>query len=635
MMSVKVSMRNRYLLVADFVAIMLAAWGAYAFKFGWLFSEERPEFLPFLVLAVAVKLGVFFAFGMYRRYWRYVGFWDLIAVVLANSAASILLSAVMVGSRLLDLIPGFPRSVPPLDWLFALALTAGVRATVRAVAESTGKPAHDRRRAHRRVLIVGAGDAGLLVAREMQKNPQLGLVPIGFLDDDPIKAQKQIQGLVVFGKIDQLQSIAGPQRVDEVIIAIPTAGGRIVRDVVEQCQVLGLASRVVPGMFELLDGHVSVNRLRSVDIADLLRRPQLHDSSANPPYLQGACVLITGAGGSIGSELSRQVAHAGAKRLVLLGHGENSIFDIAAELRHRFADLTVDALIADVRDRDRIQRVLRAAQPKVVFHAAAHKHVPLMEGNACEAVTNNIVGTRNVVDAAVAAGVQHFVMVSTDKAAAPSNMMGASKRVAELIVQRAARAHKLPYVVVRFGNVLGSRGSVVPIFKAQIDRGGPVTVTHPEVRRYFMTIPEAVHLIVQAGGIGSGGELFVLDMGEPVLLRELAADMIRLSGLDESEIPIVFTGLRPGEKLNEVLWEDDAIVEQTGRRDIRRVHETAHCEDAQLDVFVGRLAEAAARDDQDRIARIFRECIPSATVTPKPRDSAGQGPGVVLTMPGA
>jgi FlaA1/EpsC-like NDP-sugar epimerase len=588
---------------------MLAAWAAYAFKFGWLFSEARPEFLPFLAFAVVIKIGVFFAFGMYRRYWRYAGFWDLIAVVLANSAASILLSGVMVGSRLLELIPGFPRTVPPLDWLFALALTVGLRASVRAIAETVSRKAPGQPASVRNVLIVGAGDAGTMVAREMQKNPHLGLRPVGFLDDDRVKAHKHIYGLKVLGRISEIGEVAEAKRVDEVVIAIPTAGGRTVRDVVERCQALGLTSRVVPGIYELLDGHVSVNRLRSVDIADLLRRPQLHDRSVSPEYLHGACVVVTGAGGSIGSELCRQVAHAGPSRLILIGHGENSIFDIAAELRLRFTGLVVDAMIADVRDRDRMHRILRDAQPKVVFHAAAHKHVPLMEDNAPEAVTNNIAGTRNVVDAAIAAGVQHFVMVSTDKAAAPSNMMGASKRVAEMIVQRAARTHRLPYVVVRFGNVLGSRGSVVPTFKSQIERGGPITVTHPEVRRYFMTIPEAVHLILQAGGIGNGGELFVLDMGEPVLLKELAADMIRLSGLDEG-----------------------ATIEPTARGDIRRVFETSRCDDARLEEFVGRLTEAAARDDHERIAKLLRDCIPSATVTAKPRTV--DGPGVVVNMPG-
>lgn len=629
-------MRNRYLLAADIVAIILAAWAAFAFKFGWLFLDARPEFVPFLMLAVAIKVTAFFAFGAYRTYWRYGGFWDLMAVVLANTAASVVLGVTMVGIRLLEFIPvGFSRAVPPLDWLFALALTVGLRASVRAIAETAARRPRGDGTPARNVLIVGAGDAGALVAREMQKNPQLGLRPVGFLDDDRVKARKQIYGLPVLGPISGLAREAEARQVDEVVIAIPTAGGRTVRDAVERCQALGIPSRVMPGIYELLDGQLSVNRLRTVDIADLLRRPQVSAESASPEYLHGATVLITGAGGSIGSELARQVAYAGPARLLILGHGENSIFDIAAELRLRFPAVAVEAVIADIRDRDRVMRVFRRASPDVVFHAAAHKHVPLMEDNATEAVTNNVGGTRNVVDAAVAVGVQRFVMVSTDKAAAPSNMMGASKRVAEMMVQRAARTHGRAFVVVRFGNVLGSRASVVPIFKAQIERGGPVTVTHPDVRRYFMTIPEAVHLILQAGGIGQGSELFVLDMGEPVLLREMAADMIRLSGLDESEVPIVFTGLRPGEKLNEILWEEGATVEPTARGDIRRVRETAVADDVRLDEIVARLVDAAGRDDHDRIARLFRECIPSATVTPKPSATGGTTPTLVVTQPGA
>lgn len=622
-------MRNRYLLLADMVAILMAAWAAYAFRFGWLFSEERPEFATFLILALVVKVGMFFAFGIYRRYWRYAGFWDLMAIVLANSAGSILLGGLMVSSWLLGWVPEFPRSVSPLDWLFALALTVGIRASLRAIAETVARGPGGQPKPRRSVLIVGAGEAGLLVAREMQRNRQLGLEAVGFLDDDPRKLRKQIHGLPVFGALASLADVANIRHIDEVVIAIPTAGGRTVRNVVEQCQGLGIPSRVMPGIYELLDGQFSVSRLRNVDIADLLRRPQIHAPSGKSAYLQGGCVLITGAGGSIGSELCRQVAHAGPSRLLVLGHGENSVFEIAAELHTRFPGISVEPVIADIRDRERVHRILTGAQPQVVFHAAAHKHVPLMEGNASEAVTNNIMGTRSVVDAAVAAGVSRLVMVSTDKAAAPSNMMGASKRVAELIVQRAARTTGRAFVVVRFGNVLGSRGSVVPIFKSQIEHGGPVTVTHPDVRRYFMTIPEAVHLILQAGGLGAGGELFVLDMGEPVLLREMAADMIRLSGFDEAEVPIVFTGLRPGEKLNEVLWEEHARVESTSCSDIRRVYEATVAEEGPLDEIVGRLVEAAARDDRQRIAQIFRECIPSASLAAQAGGAIPQRPSLV------
>ena len=630
-------MRNRYLFVADILVIALAVFAAYGIRFGFQFSlQYRTEFIAFVGAALVIKLTTFYSFGLYRRYWRYAGYWDLIAIVLANAAASAVLMLVLYGFLKTGFISMLSRSVLAIDWILAVAMTVGCRASVRAMAETMAVlPRQPSPTAARNVLIVGAGDAGALVAREMQKNPQLGLRPVGFLDDARDKAHQRIHGLPVLGNIASMPAVAQSLRVDEVAIAIPSAGGRTMRSVAERCQALGIPSRVMPGFYELLDGQVSVSRLRSVDITDLLRRPQVM-SQANPPaYLEGASVVVTGAGGSIGSELCRQVAHAKPASLLLLGHGENSLFDIATELRTRFPTMSVEVALADVRDRDRVMRILRQAEPTVVFHAAAHKHVPLMEENAAEAVTNNVVGTRNVAEAAVAAGVQRFVMVSTDKAVAPANIMGASKRVAELVVQRIARAHGGAFVVVRFGNVLGSRGSVVPIFKAQIERGGPVTVTHPDIRRFFMTIPESVHLILEAGGIGHGGELFVLDMGEPVRLRDMAADMIRLSGFDETEVPIVFTGLRPGEKMDELLWEPGAVIEPTARGDVRRVVEPSVVSDEFLDSMVDQLAAAAAADDHHKIVRLFHECLPSATLTAKPRPPASRAAGVVVQLPRA
>jgi FlaA1/EpsC-like NDP-sugar epimerase len=628
-------MRNRYLFVADILAIVLAAWMAFGLRWGWLFFGFRHEFIPFLLAAVVVKLSIFYGFGLYRRFWRYAAFWDLVAIVLANSAASVLLTAIMVGVRFMGLIDGWSRMLTPLDWLFCLSATLGLRVSVRAIAETKALRHLKPTKLSRNVLVVGAGDAGALVAREMQKNPQLSLRPIGFLDDAREKVGHQIHGLPILGGIAALADVAAAHQVDEVVIAIPTAGGDVLRAAAERCQAAGLPSRVVPGLYELLDGNVSVSRLRSIEISDLLRRPQVKTDAGGSAYIQGASVVITGAGGSIGSELCRQVAFARPRRLMLLGHGENSIYQIAGELRQRFPTVETEIVIADVRDRERILRVFRRAAPTVVFHAAAHKHVPHMEAHAAEAVTNNVVGTRNVVEAAVAVGVERFVMVSTDKAVAPGNMMGASKRLAEQIVQRAGRIHGRAFVVVRFGNVLGSRGSVVPMFKAQIEQGGPVTVTHPEVRRYFMTISEAVHLILQAGGIGLGSELFVLDMGEPVLMRDMAADMIRLSGLEASDIKIVYVGLRPGEKLDEILWEPDAVIEPTARGDIRRVVELTAVTDDRLDDVVERLAAAATADDHDRIVRLFHECLPSAALTPRPRSTTPAATSVVVRLPSA
>lgn len=609
-------LRNRYVLLADILAVALAAWTAFALRFGWLFMGTRDEFQLFILTAIGVKITVFFGFGLYQRYWRYASFWDLMAVVLANSVASLLFGIVMVGLRLADVIPGLSRSVLPIDWLLGLALTTGVRAGVRILAETMGGRTAQASTRARRVLVIGAGDAGTLVAREMQRNPQLGMTPVAFLDDEPSKQRKRIYGIQVLGPVSTLGTVVSSRRIDEVVIAIPRAGGAVVRSVAESCRANGVPSRVMPGIYELLDGQFGVSRLRQLDIADLLRRPQV-TAMANAQYIGGCTVVVTGAGGSIGSELCRQVAHAGPRHLVLLGHGENSLFEAASELQLRFPAISIQTVLADIRDRDRLARILSAIRPDVLFHAAAHKHVPLMEDNIGEAITNNVLGTKNVAEAAAAAGVQRFVLVSTDKAVAPTNVMGASKRVAEMIVQDLARRESRPFVVVRFGNVLGSRGSVVPLFKAQIERGGPITVTHPDVRRYFMTIPEAVHLILQAGGLGKGGELFVLDMGQPVLLRDMAADMIRLSGFESQEIPIVFTGLRPGEKLDEALWEDDARVAATVQPDIRVVTEEKRVNSEELRLLVDRLIEAAGRDEA-RVVRLLHECIPTASLTATP-----------------
>ncbi len=626
-------MRNRHLFLLDAIALFAAVWSAFAFRFGWVFFNSRPEFLPIAVGAVLVKIATFAVFGMYQRYWRYATFADLMTFVLANVVGSVLLGALAVGLRLVDVIPGLSRTIPPLDLLFATAFTVGLRASVRAIGEARSSTGRQPLAKSRRVLVVGAGDAGTMVVREMQRNPQLSLEPVGYLDDDPEKWGKRIYGVRVLGALSDLGEVCAHHKVGEVLIALPTAAGATVRTLTERCREAKVAYRAMPGVFELLDGQVSVSRLRNVEIGDLLRRPQRQPSSSLSTYLNNACVLVTGAGGSIGSELCRQIAAAGPARLVLLGHGENSVFDIAAELRQRHPSLALQAVIADVRDGRRIDRLFREIEPTAVFHAAAHKHVPLMEDNPVEAITNNVGGTRNVVNAAAAVGVQQFVMVSTDKAAAPSNMMGASKRMAEMIVQQAAATHQKPYTVVRFGNVLGSRGSVVPIFKKQIEQGGPITVTHPDVRRYFMTIPEAVHLILEAGGLACGGELFVLDMGEPVKLRDMAADMIRLSGLTEQDVPITFTGLRPGEKLDEILWEDDAVVEPSGRMGIRRVREIRVVASDDLMPVIDGLIAAAERHDVQRLYSLIRSTLPQSTLQMSAGATGASRPATIVPLP--
>jgi FlaA1/EpsC-like NDP-sugar epimerase len=567
-------MRNRYVLLADAVLIGVAAFVAFALRFDLRFLNHQPAFNWFLAAALIIKPSVFLGFGLYRRFWRYASLNDMLVVAVAVSAACAGLAVVIGVGVTYAWIPWFSRAVLLTDWLLTLFAVVGIRLSVRVVGESLTR-SRERSTAspRKRVLIVGAGEAGTMFAREMFRNPQLGLSPVGFVDDAPEKIGKRIQGVPVIADTEGLSDAIIRANADQVIIAMPKASGPRVRALAEACRNAGVHSRTMPGVFEILDGIVSVSRLRDVEIADLLRREQVTSEGDASAYLERRDVVVTGAGGSIGSELCRQIAHARPRSLTLLGHGENSSFEAHAQLIEAFPHVKVAAVIVDIRDRERLLRVFESLRPEIVFHAAAHKHVPLMEQNPEEAITNNVFGTKNVVDAALASGAERLVLISTDKAVSPSSIMGASKRIAELIVRQAARDHRRAYSVVRFGNVLGSRGSVVPFFKRQIERGGPVTVTHPEMRRFFMTIPEAVHLVLQAGGLGAGGELFVLKMGEAVRIVDLARDLIELSGFDPQEIPIVFTGMRPGEKLEEALWEADARIEPSRHPEVLRVVE--------------------------------------------------------------
>jgi FlaA1/EpsC-like NDP-sugar epimerase len=603
-------MRNRYILLGDLPLFALAAYAAFLLRFDWYFPQHRPEFLPYLLAAPAIKVAVFYAFGMYRRFWRYATIEDMVALGMAGSVASVAMAIFVSVGIFFGFIYEFSRSVLVADWLLSICVTGAYRISVRVVGESQGKK---RRGADfgKRVLIVGAGDAGTIVAREMQRNAHLGMTTVGFLDDDKVKIGKRIYGVPVVGAVAELASAVEKLRVDEVIIAMPKAPGTILRTVADECRKAAVVSRTIPGVFELLDGQVSVSRLRQVDITDLLRRRAVDTGAQASRYVQGRSVMVTGGGGSIGFELCRQVAHSRPRCLALLGHGENSIFEAQGRLRALFPDLRIEAVIGDIRDRTRVFRVFQQIRPEIVFHAAAHKHVPLMEANPEEAVSNNVLGTKNVVEAALDVGAARFVLISTDKAVSPSSLMGAAKRVAESVVRDAARRTSQPFVVVRFGNVLGSRGSVVPAFKRQIEAGGPLTITHPDMKRFFMTIPEAVHLVLQAGGMGRGGELFVLNMGEPLRIVQLAEDLIRLSGLGPDDVPITFTGLRPGEKLEETLWEEGAVVCGTENSEVLQVSETETVTSERLASLVETLAAAAARGDRDTIEQALGALIPT------------------------
>jgi len=530
------------------------------------------------------------------------------------------MSALVAAGVLSGTIFEFSRAVLVIDWLLTLCGTGGLRMAVRLAAENRSRPRSDAvSSAAKRVLVVGAGDAGAMVVREIRRNPQLGMETVAFIDDDSSKLGKHVQGVPVIGRTESLTEAIERFHIAEVIIAMPKATGRVVRTVAEACRQSGTPSRIVPGVYELLGGHLNVSRLRKIDIADLLRREQITAPPGTGVYLAQKRVLVTGAGGSIGSELCRQIAIANPALVTLLGHGENSIFDMQAKLRETFPTLPVQAVIGDIRDTARLAACFRAARPQIVFHAAAHKHVPLMEENPEEAITNNVIGTSNIVDACIAASVERLVMISTDKAVSPTSMMGASKRLAEMIVREGARRSGRAFAVVRFGNVLGSRGSVVPVFKRQIEGGGPITITHPDVKRFFMTIPEAVHLVLQAGGLSVGGELFVLNMGEPVRIVHLAEDLIRLSGLSAEEIPIVFTGLRPGEKLEEELWERNALVEPTTHPEVLRVREHDPIDASQLAQSLDFLAAAAHSGERLRLEAALAQWIPTYVPSSVPK----------------
>lgn len=621
--------RNRFVLIGDIALIIVSVLGSFALR---LNVEELPFYFPAVVLmsvvALIVKIPVYFFFGLYRRLWIYASTGELRLITVAVTSASVLVSGVMLllisAGRVL---PGMPRSALGIDWLLSLVLIGGSRFALRILAEqfmsarSSGKS--------KRAIVIGAGDAGALVVRELQKSSQLNLVPVGFLDDDPAKQKHSIHGVTVIGAVNDLSSAIDLHHVDEVIIAIPSAPGQLVRAINDVCRVKGIPSRTMPGIYELIGGKVSVNRLREVDITDLLRRePVRVNDEAVGVALEGKRVLVTGAGGSIGRELCRQIARRNPSELVLLGHGENSIFEILLELNQDYPTLSLSPVIADIRNAERLAQIFSQHQPQVVFHAAAHKHVPLMEVNIVEAITNNVIGTRNVVEAALSQNVERFVLISTDKAVRPSSIYGATKRLAEMIVLNAsthvntytgkneARNTQHAFSVVRFGNVLGSRGSIIPIFKNQIAGGGPVTITHPDMYRFFMTIPEAVYLVLQAASMENGGETFVLNMGEPVRILDLAEDLIRLSGLEpHRDIEISYTGIRAGEKLTEELWDEGTPLAKTLHPDIFRLDTDASSSDLNLPQAIERLSLLSHSNDTDSIIALLDELIPNSSIS--------------------
>lgn len=604
--------RNRYLLVIDAVLLTASILLGYALRFeslAWMGHVDEPVW-AFVAITVPLRLAIYLQGGLYRRLWRHASVRELEQIFLVGLVAAAASAAFGAwGVQALGLATNrMPLSVLFMDALLSVAVPASSRLLIRVRLLNRLRLLASADEAMR-TLVVGAGSTGQMIVKELMSNPRLRMYPVGYVDDDTAKLRRVVAGVPVLGRLDALGAMIEQTKARRVILAMPNAPGTVVRAVIRVAMDLRVETRTVPGLAELLDGRLNAQAIREVRIEDLLRRePVRTDLKQVARLAAGQVVLVTGAGGSIGSELCRQLAQLAPARLLLLGHGENSIFDIYHELRDRFPALRVTPIIADVRDRARIDAVIAEARPHAIFHAAAHKHVPLMEENPVEAVSNNVAGTRNVVEAAAAAGTPHFVMISTDKAVRPTSIMGASKRVAEIVTQSVALRSGLQYVSVRFGNVLGSRGSVVPVFLRQIRAGGPVKVTHPDMRRYFMTIPEAVQLVLQAGALGRGKEVFVLDMGDPVKVVDIAHDLIRLSGLEVgTDIAIEFTGIRQGEKLYEEMFFSDENASPTEHPKVLRAKLPEVAEvSADIEALV-RAAELGA--DEETIRRLLKSLV--------------------------
>ena len=566
-----VKIRNRHFILIDLFSVAITPTLALTLRVlsPWEDNQFIIGLVIYTILSIIVKLPVFNFFNLYRRYWRYASINEMLSIIRAVMVASIILMGVFFGLHIFCFFSelALHRTVPVIDILLTLVAVGGSRFSIRALLDRKARPPKNEQT--KRVLIVGAGDAGEIVAREIFTSGKIYLDLVGYVDDNPEKIGAYIHGRPVLGPLADLPKVVDKYDVQEVIIAMPAVSGKVVRKVLEACEEVDVSAKMVPGMYELLSGHVSVDRLREIEIGDLLRRELVHiDSIAVEALITGKRVLVSGAGGSIGSELCAQISKFQPDQITLLGHGENSLYSLYNKLSTLIkignTHINLKLVVGDVRDKQRLTKIFESCLPDIVFHAAAHKHVPIMEDNIEEAITNNVLGTLNIVELAKNFSVERFVFISTDKAVQPVSVMGMTKRLAELIVRMVAMEANRPFVSVRFGNVLGSRGSVVPLFQRQIAAGGPVTVTDPEMTRYFMTIPEAVQLVLQASTLGTNGEVFVLDMGEPVKIVDLAKDIINLSGYEIGrDIEIVFTGIRPGERLFEELFAENESYNRT------------------------------------------------------------------------
>lgn len=551
----RIKSQQSYLVITDILLINIAFGLALLLRFdGRVPGHYMLLYQQTAVFITLIYGTTFYFFGLYKKLWQYASIKEVVLISVAVTTAAVFI----VATRWFGIL--FPRSVYIISWAFNLLFIGGSRFAFRGAHTLLKRKTPGNMV---RVLIIGAGEAGAMVANEIEKNREkLLLEAVGFIDDDLSKKGMFMHDVPILGSRNEIPRIIRERDIDEIIIAIPSAPRKTIRDIVAICGSMQVKLRILPGVYELIEGKVSLKELRDVVIEDLLKRESINvDLEEIAAYLKDQVVLITGAGGSIGSEICRQITPFKPKQLLLFGHGENSIYHIYEELKNCNDGIDIVPLIGSIQDKGRLEEIFSLFKPSVIFHAAAHKHVPLMEDNPKEAIKNNVFGTTNVAETAHKYKAKKFVLISTDKAVNPTSVMGASKRIAEMVMQVIAKKSQTHFCAVRFGNVLGSRGSVVPLFRKQISLGGPVTITHPEMVRFFMTIPEAVQLVIQAGAMGNNGEVFILDMGEPVKIVELATDLIRLSGYEPGkDIDIVFTGIRPGEKIcEEILTKQEGV----------------------------------------------------------------------------